>query len=266
MKTLNDEDFVLYNYRNGTGLNNIKFVGRFFNCLRIKILTKNIFFRRLWINSSSKSDLPPDFHNDRHHAMLEIMRIDDCINQINGKHIVNSFEREKKAVKKYLGMNLKDRPDLTLFFNPDTRNSKEFNFKGYYNNFKRVINDHSNKVEQYHKNYPKCKKVIFLVCDESNNYIQVTNNDDLKKEADPNPIINNGIVHVCYNDSLFLDVIKKCNADYVIWYGHFKSLFVNGKKVDYPRAVIYDVKHIKSDGLKYDHNLMFKVKNEHFYQ
>ena len=100
MKTMNDEDFVLYNYRRSTWVNNTKFVGRFFNCLRIIILTKSIFFRKSWINTSSKSDLPPDFHNDRHHIMLEVMRIDDCVNQINGKHVVNSFEREKKAVKK----------------------------------------------------------------------------------------------------------------------------------------------------------------------
>lgn len=164
MKTLNDEQFILDLYKQVPS-HKIAYFGRFFPCLKIETLTKSVFFSRSWINSSSKSDPPPDFHNDKHKIMLEVMRIDDCANKVNGKKIDNSFAKSNKMAYKLLGENYKKDINGYLFTIPDTNNSTEFNFKSYLNNFKRVLLKHSNHVQDYHKNYPKCKTTVFLVCD-----------------------------------------------------------------------------------------------------
>lgn len=260
MKTFDDEEFILQNYRL-LPTNKIKFFGRFFHCWRVLILTKNLLFSRSWKNSYLKSDLPPDFHNERHRMMLEFMRIDDCVNSINGRHIPNSFERTSKHLKKYLGNDYrKKNKDVSLYFIPNTNNADEFNFKGYIRNFERIIIKHSNKVPQYHKNYPKCKVTIFFVCDESNDYVQVAKKEDLKKEKECNPQLNNFLPHYCYLDKKFIEIIRNCNADYVIWFNRYKSLTINGKRIKYPRVCIYDVKHFKNQGFEYNHELIMKIK------
>ncbi len=261
MKTFDDESFILENYRL-TPSSKIKFCGRFFHCLRIKWLTKSWLLSKTWTDSSAKSDPPPDFHNDRFGIMMEIMRVDDCVNLINGKHVVNSFKRANMFMKKRAGKDYRKTLNGSLYFIPDTRNSDEFNFQGYISNFERVITKHSNKVSKYRKNYPKCKTTIFFVCDESNNYVQVTNKEDLKREDEPNAIFDKFFPHFSYLDQKFLDVIKNCQADYLIWMFRYKTLFANGKRVFHPEVCIFDVKHIKENGHLYDHSLMFKVKNE----
>lgn len=260
MRTFEEEKFILENYRLIPTCQ-IKFMGRFFHCWRIMKLTKSIFFSKSWKDSSSKKDLPPDFHNEKHHMMMEFMRVDDCVNTSNGKHIPNSFERTNKYLKKHLGNDYKkNRKDISLYFIPDTDNPNDFNFKGYIRNFERVIMKHSDKISQYHKNYPKCKTTIFFVCDESNNYIQVTKKEDLKKQSEFQPRLQNFIPHYCYLDNKFIEVIKKCEADYIIWLNIYKELSVEGKKIKHPRVCIYDVKYMSEIGNKYNHELMFKVK------
>ena len=261
MKTLRDEDFIIDTYQKTTNWANIKFIGKFFHCYRVMKLTKSFLFKNSWKESYTKDALPPDFHNDRHHIMMEVMRVDDSVN-----NKATSFERDKRVLKEQFGMNISDMPDVPFYFIPDTRDSNKYNFKGYYDNFKRVINHHSEKVELYHNNYPKCKKVIFFICDESNNYIQVSKKEDLKREDEKNVRLDDFIIHMCYLDSKFVDIIRNCQADYVIWYGYYKAIYVNGKLQDYPRAVIYDVKHIKQKFYDYEHSLMFKVKEEERYK
>lgn len=261
MRTFDDESFVLENYRLIPS-HKIKFYGRFFHCLRIKLLAKSWLLSKTWTDSSSKSDPPPDFHNDRFGIMMEMMRVDDCVNSIDGKHVANSFEHANKTMKKYAGSDYKKKLNGSLFFIPDTRNSEEFNFGGYLSNFERVVNKHSNNVPQYRKNHPQCKTTVFLICDESDNYVQVSDKEDLKREDEHNVVLKNFLPHHCYLDERFLEIIKNCQADYVIWMFRYKCLFVNGKKISHPMACIYDAKHLTEKGYHYDHSMMFKVKEE----
>ena len=165
-------------------------------------------------------------------------------------------------MKNVAGRDYKKTLNGTLVFIPDTRNSNDFNFKGYLTNFEKVIRGHSEKVTKYRLNYPKCKTIVFLVCDESNNYIQVLDKNDLEREDEKDVFINRFYPHYQFDDARFIDIIKKCSADYLIWLGRFKSLYINNKEINYPRVCIYDIKHIKRNGLTYNHDLMFKVKEE----
>ena len=263
MNTFDDEKIIIDTYKKAIKSSQIKYIGSFFRCFRIKKLTKSFLFSKSWINSSAKSDMPPDFHNNKHHLMMEVMRVDDCVNKIDGKHVSNSFERTNNCLKNIFGKDYKEtRDNIPIYFIPDTRNSNEYNFEGYLKNFARIINKHSSKIENYHKNYPQCKEVIFFICDESNNYVQVSKEEDLKKENNPNVYVKNALIHCHFFDNDFLDIIKNCKADYVIWMGYYKSIFVNDKEIKFPKVCIYDVKNIKINGHKYNHELMLKVKNE----
>lgn len=257
-----DKEKTIYSYYRMIPSRKIIYFGRFFHCLRIERITKSYLFSRSWIDSSAKNQRTPDFYNDKFHMMMEFMRIDDCIEKINGKKINNSFAKANIGAKKLLGNNYKKEMSGLLMYLPDTNDSKEFNYHGYINNFERVVLDHSSKVPQYRENHPKCKTTILFVCDESNNYVQVANKDDLCKEDDKNPILNGYKPHFQFNDSRFIEIIKKVQADYVIWFGFAKCLYNNGKKIKYPQVAIYDVNHIKYKGVDYNEELMFKVKNE----
>lgn len=261
METFDDEKIVLSIYRT-VPTSKIRYNGRYLHCQRIERLTKWALFNNSWINSSAKGDLPPDFHNNKHHIMMEVMRIDDSVGDINGNHVVNSFERANTFMQEVSGKDYKKKLNGTLIFVPDTRNSEEFNFRGYLTNFEYVIKKHSKKVDKYRSNYPKCKTTVFLVCDESNNYIQVLNKDDLKREDEKDVYINGFSPHYQFEDAKFINIIKECKADYLIWFTRFKSLYIDDKEIKYPRVCIYDIKHIKYGGVNYNHELMFKVKQE----
>lgn len=260
MKTFDNESFILDTYRLVSS-NDIIYNGRFCHCNKIKKITKAIKFSKFWIDSSSKNDLPPDFHNERQKIMMEFMRVDDCVNVIEEGKVINSFERTNHFLKKLFGDDYKKQQNGLIYFLPDTRDSNNFNFNGYIDNFEKIIMKHSDKIDNYKKNYPNCKKVIFFVCDESNNYIQVFNKEDLKKEDDYNVNLK-FLIHHWYLDKKFIDIIKKCGADYLIWFGIYKSIFVNGRKIKCPKVCIFDINNIKNDGIIYNHDLMFKVKRE----
>ncbi len=257
MRTFDDESFILENYRDISS-RDIKFYGRFFHCLRIKWLTKSRLFSKTWTDSSSKSDPPPDFHNDRFGIMMEMMRVDDCVNSIDGKHVANSFEHANKTMKKYAGNDYRKKLNGDLFFIPDTRNTDEFNFNGYINNFERVISKHSSKISEYRKNYPKCKTTVFFVSDESDDYVQVIDPNDLNRKGKEN-IPFAFYPHFSHLDEGFLNIIKQCQADYIVWFFVYKSIYVDDKKIKQPRVCIIDVKHMRKKGHAYDHNLMMKV-------
>lgn len=252
MKTFDNEELIFDVYRNIPS-HQVRYMGNFFRCYRVDKLTRSKMFAKSWINSSSKSDLPPDFHNDKHKIMMEFMRVDDCID----KHH-SSFKRQNDCLRGIFGNTYKkDDRDLTCFVVPDTHND-DYNYRGYIDNFRNTLMKHSAKIQQYRENYPKCKSIVLFVCDEANNYIEVANENDLKEQDS----YNNFKIHYAYADSKIVKLIKDSNADFVIWFGLYKEMFVNNRKIFYPKVVIYDVKHCKHQGLEYKEDLMLKVTKE----
>lgn len=251
MITLDDEELIWNIYKN-TPSYKVKYFGNFFRCMRIDILTRSKLFSKSWINSSSKADLPPDFHNNKHKIMMEFMRVDDSSKKCKN----NSFKRQNSILKKCFGKN--DRNDLTFFCLPNTNNNIDFNYKGYIQNFERVVNKHAQKADNYKKNYPNCKSLVFFICDESNNYMEVANKEDLCEKE----IYKNFKFHYSYLDKKILEIVKNCNADFVIWLGLYKKIYLNNKEVKCPRVVIYDLKNINFEGINYNSDLMLKITKE----
>ena len=189
------------------------------------------------------------------------MRIDDCVEKIDGKHIANSFERIAKIQSEVL--NLKnDQPDISfLLIDPDASDPKEFNFQGYLDNFKRVVHKHSNHIELYRKNHPQCKTTVFLIWDESGSYIQAQNEKDLQKYQQSGNLPASFFPHQQFHDSVFLNILKNCSADFVIWICPYKSLIVNGKIFRYPSVCICDNRKFADQHTQYSHGLMIRVNN-----
>lgn len=254
MKTLDNEELIMDIYRSVPS-RKIRYFGNYFRCLKIEKLTHSKLFKKSWIYSCAKKDIPPDMHNEKHKIMMEIMRVDDSSTECKN----NSFKRANNVLRMFLGKNYKNENKNSVgLIIPDTRDNKNFNYEGYIDNLKRTISKHSDKINQYRKNYPKCESVIFFICDESNNYIEVANKNELKEQE----IYNNFKIHYAYADKKFIDIIKQCNADFVIWLGLYKEIYVNGKNVVYPNAVIFDIKNLKYNGLDYNSELMLKVIKE----
>jgi hypothetical protein len=238
---LNTEQEIFDSFRK-VPRSRIKYHGNFFRCLRIERLLKSHIYKRNWIDSSK--DTSPDFHNDRQHIMMEIMKIDDSVSPS-----VNSFYRKDKCLRSYIGDQYKDMiQNCTTFVIPDTTNDDEYNFDGYLKNFNRVLLDHSSKVGKYHEHFPNCKTCILFICDESSAYYQKIN-------ADQN------LIHICFNDSRFVNLIKELKSDFVVWYTPLKIVHNNrNKEIKLPLACIFDVKKLMPKTYNYPQMSMQKVK------
>lgn len=247
--SLNDEQSIFDVYRT-VPKSRIIYNGRFFKCLRVDLLLRSILFKKNWVDSSKESS--PDFHNDKHHIMVEFMRIDDSVDQKN-----NSFKRKTKTLEKYFGGNYKNLMNgSTLFYVPKVGDVGKVSYKSYLKNFKETIENHSNKVEKYHENFPKCDTCVFFVCDESNCYF--TRNTRLFS----NNIKFTSALHNCFYDKSFLEIIKTCKADYLIWYTHFKVANSNKKIIKKPVACVYEVNHLKKRELAFPQESMKFVADE----
>ncbi len=253
MNTLDKESEILKRYRL-VSLSNIKIIGNFFSCLKVLFLTHSNLFKKSWIDSSNKNKLPPDFYNDKHHIMMEMMRIDDCKNTLNGKHVPNAFEKENKTYKKYFGENYKkENESVTGIFVPFADDPKKYNYEEYLNNFIRVVLNHSNKIAKYKTNYPKCKKTIFFISDESNEYFETFSFDD-KVKIEKGISYIKGRYHIPYLDNNFIDTIKRCKCDYIIWWLQYKNINL------VPEILVIDTKHIKIKGIAYNTKFIAKIK------
>lgn len=263
MKTLDKESELLDRYRSLPN-HQIKYIGNFFSCLRVERLTRSFIFKKSWIDSSRKDELPPDYHNDKHHIMMEMMRVDDCVGTLDGKHVPNAFEKENLMLKEKLGNDYKKvRDDIRVVFIPYTDDPTKYTYEGYINNFRNAVMKHSSKIEKYKNNYPKCKKTIFFISDESNEFCEVSNLEDKTK-------VENGASgikvkwHIPHTDNRIIDIIKEAKCDYIIWVQYYKNKKHRHRLV-VPRILIVDVKETKKKGIDYNAKLMAKVKEDHSY-
>lgn len=205
-----------------------------------------------WINSSGKSELPPDFYNTKEKIMMDVMRIDDhAFIDKKGKIVNFHNQRESKLRKELISMNpaLRDVSNQgRLIINPivsDIPIDIDHNYKFYIDNARRVVKKHIDKVEKYKKNHPGYQ-LVFLVFDESSPYVEKINENDILGE--PGQIIK-AYPHLWWADRNIMNVLKGSNVDYVIWFTPFKH-FNSLEKVELPKVIILDVKEYPYDDLK----------------
>lgn len=99
----------------------------------------------------------------------------------------------------------------------------------------------NNQIDLYGKNHPGYK-TIFLVLDESSAYFEMES------------IMDNGVIkgkpHYWFWDNSFVNILKKLNIDYLIWYAPFKYYEVplGEEKSDLPEVCVIDIKNINQNG------------------
>lgn len=264
MKTLNDE-CVLVDRLKCEDLDKIVTIGDEEKCKQIIETFFDDEKFKYWIECSGKADPPPDYFSDKFGLMMDVMRVDDCA-YVNDKN---------KIINKTLqAENLKIKELKELFDEPNNINmivvanshsglstNEDHNYKRYYSNFKRVVNKHKESIPLYKKNHNQ-HELIFYIFDESTAYLEAPNMDAVKQDYQYNEINFDVKIHEFYLDNRFIETIRNCGADFVIWYAPYK--YVNTLEygyLDIPRVIIYDVKAINCESeFKYDENLMISAE------
>lgn len=76
MQTFNNESMILDAFRE-VKTKEILPLGDFLKCKWIHCALTGVLNRKEWIDSSGKNDPPPDFYDNKHKLMMDVMRIDD---------------------------------------------------------------------------------------------------------------------------------------------------------------------------------------------
>lgn len=212
-----------------------------FSSIRARKFYKSLHNRKIfenWIDNSGKNQIPPDFYSDKYKYMLEVMQVDDYELGSNSPNALES--KMYKEMINQIGINrfndLKD--NCTFLFVPNLNNSSKHGYDIYLNNFKRVVENHNNKVKDYKLNHPGYK-LGFLIFDESTGYIVPHQDTNDLKHGD-------GVLcsaHYFWLDKRFLDILIKCDVDYIIWITPFKNIEQN--REIFPYGSIIDVKKLK---------------------
>ncbi len=258
MQTFNNESMILNTFRE-LQTKEILPLGNFLECKKIHCSLTGVLNRKEWINCSGKSDPPPDFYNNKHKLMMEVMRIDDhAFVDTKGKIQNKTLQREGKIFKE---INQPDRNDIKLFITANTQlpTNEDHNFERYYKNFERVFKEHEKKIDLYKENHPGFK-TIFFIFDESSAYLEALNDEHVDKEIKQGSLIQ-GNPHVFCLDKKFVEIIKESKVDYVLWYAPWKLLrYIKNdglEMVNLPKCAIYDVKNLTDKKLiEYNHDLM----------
>ncbi len=205
-----------------------------------------------WTYSAGKSDPPPDFFNEKSCLMMDVMRIDDHAFLSKKGKVINPTNAGESQLRKELENSgiLEMFPNYkNIFVNAKTTlpTKEDHNYTFYIDNFRRVVSEHSKKVDLYKKNHPGFK-TIFFVMDESSAYFS-SGGKGVKPEEGK---MYKGKPHLFFFDKTFIDSIRQAPIDYLIWYAPFKLLRTDQGLFNLPKAVIYDIGRLDFEEIIYD--------------
>ncbi len=182
-----------------------------------------------WLDNSENTGNPPDYINPEKKLMLEFMIVNDYEKIKPGGKPDNPPAKEgsfsAEEIKKIFIAN--SFPDVkNIMF--EYEDKMEPDYEQYFQNFCRVIDNHKNRISRYKKNHPECDQLAFVVCDisEHEHFRVINRSGKASKE----------LHHPCYDIS-FLEIIKQCGADLVIWF----SPYISPPFGKTPRLIIIDV-------------------------
>ncbi|MBR3368655.1 hypothetical protein IKG45_02580 [Candidatus Saccharibacteria bacterium] len=226
-----------------------------------KRLLQRIRNKDAWRHSNQKSDPPPDFYSDNYQLMMEVMRVDDhAFKDDKGKIINPHIQKENRTYKSIQNLFKKQgisfSGDIIVNTITDLPTEEDHSYSKYIKNFQRVLEKHNSSYSLYAKNH-KNYELVYLILDESSQYIQVDN------PSDKIVIAGKAVearLHLSFLDKAFTDILKKSKADYFVWYMPYKH-FNSKEIVKLPQVVIYskdDLDVITTQ--KYNHSLMSSVE------
>ena len=215
-----------------------------------------------WIDSSGKSDPPPDFYSNDYKLMMDVMRVNDHEHKgKKGKLYNPSMSHEKQMLRELeeAGV-LKQFPNAKVYLNGDTQlpTYEDHNYDLYLKCFCRVIKKHIESIPLYKKNHPGCK-VLFFVFDESSAYFESSSSIDRQEECVENHIYS-GIPHLFFEDEAFLEVFIDKGIDFLLWFAPYKRFENLDPPIELPKLCVYDLSIDGFRKTKYDENRMVSVE------
>ena len=218
-----------------------------------------------WVNSSGKSDPPPDFYCKDFRYMMDVMRVDDHSFKNKKGKLVNPVNmRESKIQAELIKKGI---PELFPNVNgiivnavTDLPTQEDHNYKFYKKNFVRAIEQHKSKIDLYRSNHPDYK-LIFFVVDESSGYIQTTMPEMAQRKNVQAGEKYSGYPHFYFWDEYFLKPVIGSDIDFLIWFTPFKYIWAETGLIDLPHVCVYDVKSMDIETKKYDENLMMSYES-----
>lgn len=203
-----------------------------------------------WVDSSQRSDVPPDFYNDNLKLMMEVMRIDDHADKHGKKNL--TLSREGKMLRELeeseLQKSFPNVEQVSILADSGLPTNEDHNFTRYRDNFARVVKKHSIKVSSYRKNHEGYKLIFFIFDETSGSYLKVNKKSRLSKGQ-----IVMGSPHIFWADEDMVKEIKNSGADYVIWFKPFSYVETVGNAMPaLPQIVIYDINNMKLSTESYD--------------
>ncbi len=200
-----------------------------------------------WTYNAGKADPPPDFFSEKYHLMMEVMRVDDHA-FVNEKGVLtNPVNIRESQIQKEIREKIKeaqpntDLSSITILVNAktDLPSNEDHNYGFYYDNFKRTVEKHIQKIPLYRSNHPD-KKLIFFIFDESTGYVQVADKELARRgPAAKEPYKCKLLWH--FFDKRFVDIFKDADIDYLIWFTPYKMF--HGAPVQPPKICVFDVKN-----------------------
>lgn len=206
-----------------------------------------------WVDNSAKNVPPPDYYSEKYKLMMEVMRIDDHAFKKKGKFINPTNARESERRREIMSMLSEEQiknSKLIVSVHSGLTTNEDHNYNYYITNFKYVLGEHSKKISLYRKNHPDCK-LAFFVFDESTPYLYVQDKNLVKRGPKAGQMVQ-GQLHQFFFDSNFLDIIRKMDVDYLVWFAPYKHVRTM-IGLELPKVIVFDVKRYNyNDVIKYD--------------
>lgn len=185
-----------------------------------------------WVNNSADTNNPPDYYNDVDGYMMDFMRTNDYEKRKGSKKVKNHIAaKENQMMKKLRDSGILDAfPNVKNMFLMPNDNIQP-SLKLYFDNSKRVLEEHNAQISVYRANHPNLK-TIFCVCDLSEH------EHKMWAENNPEEIM---VYHPCFNKDL-LKIIKSLDVEFVLWFRPYLMPTTNS-----PQIVIIDVEKLNPD-------------------
>lgn len=206
-----------------------------------------------WENLTSLGEGMPDFVNESRGLMIEVMRVDDHeqragfnpLRQNEGK-ILKDEDGRLRGMMDAFGADRAS--DLLMITHTELPTEEDHNYRYYIEAFRRIVRKHALKTQEYRKFNPG-KQLIFLVFDESTAYFYASGKYEGLRASD----MIMGQPHWFFLDSLFLDVIHDCGADYFLWVAPYKhAWFADKTHLNLPKACVFNCAELDLPSMFYD--------------
>ena len=189
------------------------------------------------------------FLKDAGAELSDVFNVEVYMNDLKDWDAFNKIYKEIMESKIVKDINFKG--DINVIARTDLPSDEDHNYKYYLENFKRIVNKHNDKIENYKRNHPKFKS-IFFAFDESSGYINTKRKQNTRMVGQE----VKAKIHFWFMDKEFLNIIKELKIDYFIWYAPYKYYIGINPKI-LPKVCIYNLKEInKINLIEYDMDTM----------